>query len=305
MPHFALPVPRQWTKHIKSAFIQTISLASVTFTSTYALASKRKATVTRLKAELAQAYHEIALLQEEMKIKDERFQHVYHLDLTTVPTSAGFWASWWPFTLLQAWPFCWWVAVVIDHFSRKVMGFAIFKRKPTSQEVRSFLDRVFSRSGKTPRHLIIDKDGIFFYSVFKRWCKRMKIRPRFGAVGKNGSIAIIERFFRSMKSEGTRRILVPFRMDALRQEIVCYIGWYNQHRPHSGLQGRTPDEVYKGKLPANQQPRFEPRHRWPRGSPCASPQTKIKGKTGVKMELVIGHYKGRKHLPVIELKRVA
>ena len=76
MPKFALPISRQWTKHIKSAFIHAISLASATFTSTCALASKRKATVTRLKVELAQAYQEIALLRKEMQIKDERFRRV-------------------------------------------------------------------------------------------------------------------------------------------------------------------------------------------------------------------------------------
>jgi hypothetical protein len=76
MPHFTLPVPRQWSEHIKSAFIHTISLASAAFTSTCALASKRKATVTRMKAELAQAYQEIALFREELKIKDDRFGRV-------------------------------------------------------------------------------------------------------------------------------------------------------------------------------------------------------------------------------------
>jgi len=35
LPNLALPVPRQWSRHIKSAFIHTISLASATFTSTY------------------------------------------------------------------------------------------------------------------------------------------------------------------------------------------------------------------------------------------------------------------------------
>lgn len=76
MPHFTFPVPRQWSKHIKSAFIHTISLASTAFTSTCALASKRRATVTRLKAELAQAYQKIALLREEMQIKDDRFHRI-------------------------------------------------------------------------------------------------------------------------------------------------------------------------------------------------------------------------------------
>jgi len=31
--------------------------------------------------------------------------HVWHVDLTVVPTSAGFWVPWFPFTLLQVWPF--------------------------------------------------------------------------------------------------------------------------------------------------------------------------------------------------------
>ena len=48
--------------------------------------------------------------------------HVWHIDLTTVPTGAGFWAPWLPFALPQRWPFCWWLAVVIDHYSRRVMG---------------------------------------------------------------------------------------------------------------------------------------------------------------------------------------
>jgi hypothetical protein len=74
MPDFILPVPRQWSKHIKLVFIHTISLASTAFTSTCALASKRRATVTRLKAELAQAYHEISLLEKEVQIKDKWFK---------------------------------------------------------------------------------------------------------------------------------------------------------------------------------------------------------------------------------------
>jgi hypothetical protein len=76
MPSINLPVPRQWSEQVKSAFIHVISLASSAFTSTCALASKRRATVTRMKAELAQAYQEIALLREELKIKDDRFGRV-------------------------------------------------------------------------------------------------------------------------------------------------------------------------------------------------------------------------------------
>jgi len=58
--------------------------------------------------------------------------HVWHVDLTAVPTSLGFWAPWLPFALPQCWPFCWWVAVVIDQYSRRIMGIATFNNSPTS-----------------------------------------------------------------------------------------------------------------------------------------------------------------------------
>ena len=56
----------------------------------------------------------------------KRINHVWHVDLTLVPTRLGFWAPWLPFSLAQCWPFGYWVAVVIDHFSRRAMGFAVF-----------------------------------------------------------------------------------------------------------------------------------------------------------------------------------
>ncbi len=65
--------------------------------------------------------------------------HVWHVDLTTVPLGAGFWAPWLPFALAQSWPMGWWVAVVIDHFSRRAMGISVFERKPDAVAVRSFL----------------------------------------------------------------------------------------------------------------------------------------------------------------------
>jgi transposase-like protein len=70
--------------------------------------------------------------------------HLWHVDLTTVPTALGFWVSWLPFALPQVWPFCWWLAVAIDHYSRRVMGFAVYRaaRLGLSTEIpRSCLSR--------------------------------------------------------------------------------------------------------------------------------------------------------------------
>ena len=155
-----------------------------------------------------------------------------------------------PFAKFQRWPICWWVAVVVDHASRLVVGVAIFKRRPTSRDVYSFLGMAIRRGGSKPKYIITDKGKEFFCKAFKEWCRRKGIRPRYGAVGEHGSIAIIERFIRSLKSECTRRISVPFRLDQMRDEVACYATWYNQHRPHTALGGRTPLEVYGSSSPA-------------------------------------------------------
>jgi transposase InsO family protein len=430
---FDIPIPRQWPRQVKSAFLQSISFASTAFTCACGLAAKRKDKMKRLQAELAQTYREMALLKKEMQLKDERFRrllphrrpyyrpiqrmqilqlkaarcwstsqtakafllnehtviswmqrideegenallqltepvnkfpafvrylvrqlktfipalgkekiaqvlaraglhlgvttvgrmikeepskiveeeigvpeevepeivrvitakypgHLVHCDLTVVPTSAGIWVPWFPFSIPQVWPFCWWIAVVIDHFSRSVIGFAVYRKKPTSLYVRSFLGRTFQKTGKTPKHIIMDKDSIFFCDAFRKWCKRKNVKPRYGAVGRYGSVSVIERFIKSMKNEGTRNIIVPLSFDTMRRELSYYVYWFNQYRPHTYLKGKTPKEAYDGIAPANSKPRYEPRSRWPRGSPCAAPQAKFKGKRGSKLVLVIGFF---------------
>jgi hypothetical protein len=49
--------------------------------------------------------------------------------------------------LPQQWPFCWWIAVTADHFSRRVMRVAVFPKQPSSKAVQRFLDRVIRDAG--------------------------------------------------------------------------------------------------------------------------------------------------------------
>jgi hypothetical protein len=85
-------------------------------------------TVGRILKETGPVPEEAATLEviEPRVVTARRPGDVWHVDLTTVPTGSGFWVPWVPFTLPQSWPFCWWVAVVLDHFSRVLVGFALF-----------------------------------------------------------------------------------------------------------------------------------------------------------------------------------
>jgi len=235
-----------------------------------------------------------------------RPNHLWHVDLTTVPTELGFWVSWLPFALPQVWPFCWWLAVAVDHFSRRVMDFAVYRTLPSSATVQRFLEGAIRRAGEWPAYLISDQGTQFTEKGFRRWGRRRGIRHRVGALGKYGSLAVIERNIRTIKTECTRRlILVPYRLATFEQELALYFSWHNGHRPHSWLKGATPDEVYHRRRQAIRAPRFEPRWRWPRASPCAFPRTLIRGHPGAKFELEVRYHAGRRHLLIISLKRAA
>ncbi len=185
------------------------------------------------------------------------------------------------------------------------MGITAFKALPTSEAVQKLLDCAIDEAGTAPKYLISDKAKQFWCPEFKDWCDRKGITPRFGAVGKKGSIAVIERFIRSLKRECLRVILVPLREHAILRELALFADWYNNHRPHSALFGQTPVELYRGMKPASQLPRFEPRMRWPRDAPCAAPQVPVSGEPGAIVRLEVVYQANRRHLPIVSLKRAA
>jgi transposase InsO family protein len=198
------------------------------------------------------------------------------------------------------------VAVVLDHYSRRCMGVAVFRNAPTSEAVCAFLGRAIHSAGRAPRYIVCDKGPQFWCPGFKHWCKRHKIKPpRFGAVGKHGSIAVVERFILTMKTLCTRVILVPVRREKMREELKRFARWYNGHRAHMTLKGGTPDEAYHRRHPTCRYPRLEPRPHWPRRSLCARPRVPIRGWPGQRLELQVEFHAGRKHLPIVTLRRAA
>ncbi len=98
---------------------------------------------------------------------------------------------------------------------------------------------------------------------------------------------------------------MPLRRKVLARNLQESILWYNAHRPHTSLRGRTPDEVYHRIFPANRRPRFEPRSAWPRALPCAKPVTLVRGQPGVGLELDVSFLHGKHDLPIVTLRRAA
>ena len=116
---------------------------------------------------------------------------------------------------------------------------------------------------------------------------------------------MIERLILTTKQMLRLLPLIPLRRESLRRELVAIFGWYNEHRPHTGLAGKTPNEVYRVLRPANRRPRLEPRKRWPRASLCANPHALVAGQPGDHFNLEVSYHGRRRHLPIVSLRRAA
>jgi hypothetical protein len=80
------------------------------------------------------------------------------------------------------------------------------------------------------------------------------------------------------------------------RELDSFTTWYNEYRPHMGLAGATPDEIYRGARSARDGLRFEPRPKYPaRG--C-----KLRAQKGTHLDLLVTRLRGKAHLPIIELR---
>jgi putative transposase len=241
------------------------------------------------KPDVTAAGETTAALVERRPVKARKPNDVWQVDLTLLPTAAGFWTAWFPFAIPQIWPFCWWIACAVDQYSRRVVGFRVFAKEPRSLDMRNLLARTISEVGATPRYVVSDKGRQFDARAFRLWCKRPGIRPRYAAAGSLRACAIIERFFRSLKEEWLRRILVPLRRDRIQNELLSYFRWFETSRPHQGLGGRTPHEVYETShrhLPIAKRPLILIDRNRP-------------------FELVVHFQDGRRQLPIVELRQAA
>ncbi|MGH9461053.1 MAG: integrase core domain-containing protein [Vicinamibacteria bacterium] len=105
---------------------------------------------------------------------------------------------------------------------------------------------------------------------FHKTLRRLGTRQRFGAVGKYGSIAIIERLWRTLKDALRLRTFKPLTKRALERRLELGVHHYTCLRPHQGLGGATPEEIYFGRQPAHLAALHPPRAR-PREGPTDLP----------------------------------
>lgn len=146
-------------------------------------------------------------------------------DITYVPTWAGFL----------------FVAIVLDVFSRRVVGWAMAAHLRT-ELVLDALDMAVHQ--RKPRSVIHHSDqGCQYTSIaFGRRCEEAGIRPSMGSVGDCYDNAMCESFNATLECE----LLVNHRFQNRREAALAVFdfieGWYNPHRRHTSIGNISPAE---------------------------------------------------------------
>jgi hypothetical protein len=151
---------------------------------------------------------------------------------------------------------------------------------------------------------VISDQGSQFRENYELLCDARGIKPRFGAIGQHGPIAVLERFNRTLKDELIRKILVPLRVSDFNEELIRYVIWYNEHRPHQYLNGRTPNEVYESRFPARDGPRLDTSSKYPLNARDGN-HTSTLSQRAANLQIVVTHLDDRRHLPIVSIELAA
>jgi transposase InsO family protein len=134
------------------------------------------------------------------------------------------------------------LAVVIDLFSRKVIGWAMGSRVNSELVVRALRMAIAARRPGPGLIFHSDRGSQYAGHLFQRVISRFGFRPSMSRKGDCWDNAPTESFFATLKKELIRNIIYLTRGNAMN-EIFRYIeGYYNIVRLHSTLGYLAPNE---------------------------------------------------------------
>lgn len=163
----------------------------------------------------------------ERKFVADAPNQLWVADITYIPTWSGFL----------------FLAVVLDVFSRRIVGWAMANHLRTELVLQALEMAIWRRR---PNNVIHHSDqGTQYTSIaFGRRCKEAGIRPSMGSVGDCYDNAMCESFFATLECELLDRRTFKTRHQAGLEVFDFIEGWYNPRRRHSAL-GYLAPNIYE------------------------------------------------------------
>jgi putative transposase len=142
-------------------------------------------------------------------------------------------------TYVPSWSGFLYLAVVVDAWSRRVVGWSMTSHLRTSL-VLGALEMAIRQRRPTRVIHHSDQGSQYTFLAFDKRCREAAVRPSMGSVGDCFDNALCESFFATLECELLDRYTFRSRGEA-RQAVFQFIeGWYNTHRRHSALAYASP-----------------------------------------------------------------
>jgi len=181
--------------------------------------SRRRGTKTTVRAEDARPAPDLVDRDFAATGPDQ----LWVADMTYVPTWAGFL----------------YLAVVLDAWSRRVVGWAMATHLRTELVLDALNMALWQRRPEAVIHHS-DQGSQYTSLAFGGRCKEAGVRPSMGSVGDAYDNAMCESFFATLECELLDRRRFRTQVEA-RMAVFRFIeGWYNPHRRHSALDYESP-----------------------------------------------------------------
>ena len=162
----------------------------------------------------------------------DRPNQVWCADITYIPMRRGFL----------------YLVAIMDWASRKVLAWRLSNTMEADFCIEA-LREALARFG-APEIFNTDQGSQFTSPRFTEVLKDAGVRISMDGRGRWMDNVFIERLWRSLKYECV--YLHAFETGSeLRAGLTRWVGYYNAHRPHSGLAGQTPDEAYYRNAPTS------------------------------------------------------
>ena len=143
-------------------------------------------------------------------------------------------------TYIRTWQGWLYLAVVVDLYSRKVVGWSMKPTLARELVLDALMMAVWRRRPKDPVIVHSDQGSQYGSDDWLRFCKANKLEPSMSRPGNCWDNAVAESFFSSLKKERIKRRIYKTR-DLARADVFDYIEmFYNQIRRHSHLGGVSP-----------------------------------------------------------------
>ncbi len=131
------------------------------------------------------------------------------------------------------------LAIVMDLYSRRIVGWSISKRMTTDLISEAMIMAYTLR--QPPKGLVFHSDRGSQYTSkrYRKLLKEFGVRASMGDVGACWDNAVVERFFGSLKHDWIFKIAQPTH-EHMKQDVAAYMRYYNLERLHTANGDQSP-----------------------------------------------------------------